>query len=236
MKRRVFCKMIAAATVAAIPTAMEAGQETGLRAPEVSSEQAAKIAETPSFKTFDTLTEDYAEFCATPAEHWEFFEVRDEKFVKERLDEATWKPSAWGNPPRLLIAGGSQDGVPMEAPIAGLEGDGPYKATLLIRRSILRARLLILSIRRSTSAAEERSVGRTVICTRVSPRSVSASLFRVSSERATRTRLAPCSANCLANASPKPDEAPVIRAVISWYIVRHLGIGVCGGSAITAEI
>jgi alpha-L-fucosidase len=129
MERRDFCKMIAAATVVAVPTVAEAGQGMRQRAPEVSPEQAAKIAQTPSFKSFDTLTQDYAEFCATPADQREFFELQDGQFVKEKLDQATWKPSAWGNPPRLPIRGGSQDGVPMEAPIAGLEGDGPYKAT-----------------------------------------------------------------------------------------------------------
>ena len=36
--------------------------------------------------------------------------------------------------------------------------------------------------------------------------------------------------------SPKPDEEPVIRAAIFWYIVRHLEIGACLGSANTAQI
>ncbi|MDW5265256.1 MAG: alpha-L-fucosidase [Edaphobacter sp.] len=127
MERRDFCKMIAGAAAAtAVPTTAEAGQAKQ-EAPEVSTEEAAKVAETPSFKSFDTLTEDYATFCATPAAQREFFELKDGQFVKNKLDEATWRPAEWGNPPKLPVPGGSLDGVPMTGPIAGLAGEGPYK-------------------------------------------------------------------------------------------------------------
>ena len=129
MERREFCKMIAAATAATVvPTAAAAAQTTQ-GAPEVSPEEAAKVAQTPSFKSFDTLTEDYVAFCATPAEQREFFELKDGQFVKEKLDIATWRPTGWGNAPALPVPDGSWDGVPMNSPIAGLAGEGPYKPT-----------------------------------------------------------------------------------------------------------
>jgi alpha-L-fucosidase len=129
MERRDFCKMIAAAAAAtAVPTAADAAQEKQ-KAPEVSPEEAAKVAQTPTFKNFDTLNEDYATFCATPESQREFFELKDGEFVKDKLDEATWQPAEWGDPPVLPVPGGSLDGVPMEGPIAGLAGTGPYKPT-----------------------------------------------------------------------------------------------------------
>jgi alpha-L-fucosidase len=97
MERRDFCRMIAAAAAAAtVPITAEAGQEKE-KAPDVSPEEAAKVAETPAFKSFDTLTEDYATFCATPASQREFFELKDGQFVKKKLDEAAWRPSEWGD-------------------------------------------------------------------------------------------------------------------------------------------
>jgi alpha-L-fucosidase len=129
MERRSFCKMVVAtAALTAVPAA-EAAQPPSVRQADVSPEEATKIAATPEFKNFDTLTEDYATFCAKPAEEREFFELQNGAFVKTKLDEATWKPSAWGDPPRLPVPGGSQDGVPMESPIAGLAGNGPYQPT-----------------------------------------------------------------------------------------------------------
>ena len=94
MKRRDFCKLMAATAAAtAVPTA-EAAQP-GRRRPEptVSPEEAAKVAATPEFKSFDTLSEDYAALCARPESEREFFELKDGGFVKEKLDEATWTPS-----------------------------------------------------------------------------------------------------------------------------------------------
>ncbi|MGH9773059.1 MAG: alpha-L-fucosidase, partial [Candidatus Acidiferrales bacterium] len=78
---------------------------------------------------FDKLTESYAEFCGKPANERVFYALKDGKIVSEKLDEATWHPTAWGKPPALPIPGGSWDGVPMNSPIPGLSGHGPYKPT-----------------------------------------------------------------------------------------------------------
>jgi alpha-L-fucosidase len=78
---------------------------------------------------FDQYTLDYAQFCALPPEMRVFFELNGGKIVPAHLDNATWKPTAWGRPPELPVPGGSWDGVPMDSPIAGLAGSGPYKPT-----------------------------------------------------------------------------------------------------------
>jgi alpha-L-fucosidase len=87
-----------------------------------------------AFNAFNTLTKDYAGFCATPADEREFYELQNGKFIKEKLDENSWEVSPNSEsgprrPPRLPIPGGSWNGVPMDSPIAGLSGDGPYKPT-----------------------------------------------------------------------------------------------------------
>jgi alpha-L-fucosidase len=80
---------------------------------------------------FDQLTEDYAQFCATPAHERVFYALARGKIVREKLDNATWTPvsPAWGDPPELPIPGGSWDGVPMMSPITDQAGSGPYKPT-----------------------------------------------------------------------------------------------------------
>ncbi len=114
MRRRDFCKMIAAAAAASsIPGRGQTGD----------------AAESPEFHAFDTPSEDYARFCATPADQRIFYALQDGKFVKERLDESAWQPTGWGKPPILPIPDGSWDGVPMDSPIADLGGSGPYKPT-----------------------------------------------------------------------------------------------------------
>jgi alpha-L-fucosidase len=124
MRRRDFCKMIAATAAA---TAMPSVAGAAEQAPPPAGEETAALTSVPS--GFDTLTEDYAKFCATPADQRVFYALKSGKFVKERLNEATWSPTGWGDPPKLPVPGGSWDGVPMESPIAGLSGDGPYKPT-----------------------------------------------------------------------------------------------------------
>ena len=112
MKRREFCKLVAAAAAArAIPTR---GQ---------SSESA------PPAEGFNTLRQSYADFCATPADQRIFYALVDGKIVREKLDESSWAATSWGSPPNLPVAGGSWDGVPMVAPVPGLNGDGPYQPT-----------------------------------------------------------------------------------------------------------
>ncbi len=112
MQRREFCKLIAA--VAAAKTIPATGQN------------AAPVAAPAGFNTF---RQTYEEFCATPAAQRVFYALIDGKIVEEKLDEATWTPTGWGEPPELPVPGGSWDGVPMVAPVSGLNGEGPYKPT-----------------------------------------------------------------------------------------------------------
>jgi alpha-L-fucosidase len=119
MQRREFCKLIAAtAAASAIPAT---GQSV---TPNASADTAAQMP-----AGFNALHQSYDEFCATPQAARIFYALVDGKIVEQKLDEASWKPTAWGSPPELPISGGSWDGVPMNAPVQGLEGDGPYKPT-----------------------------------------------------------------------------------------------------------
>lgn len=112
MQRREFCRLVAAAAAAkAIPAVG----------------QAADAATMPA--GFNSLNHSYEEFCAKPASERSFYALVDEKIVETKLDEATWKPDEWGNPPELPIPGGSWDGVPMTTSVPGLNGDGPYQPT-----------------------------------------------------------------------------------------------------------
>jgi alpha-L-fucosidase len=93
--------------------------------------------------SFDHYTQDYAQFCATPATERVFYALRDGRIVSERLDNSNWRPSpeyspevltegpyASENPAlKLPVAGGSWCSVPLISPIAGLAGEGPYKPT-----------------------------------------------------------------------------------------------------------
>ena len=128
MRRRDFCKLMGATAATAVTAAVPAAAEV--------VEPANRLVEamTPTtFVTepdgFDTPTTDYAAFCAMPADRRVFYALRDGKFVKETLDEASWKPTAWGDPPDLPVPGGSWDGVPMKSPIPNLGGEGPYQPT-----------------------------------------------------------------------------------------------------------
>jgi alpha-L-fucosidase len=114
MRRRDFCKLVAAAAAAkTLPLVAQAGQ----------------AEQSPAFHDFNSSSADYAKFCATPAEQRHFYALENGQFIKEGLDDKGWKPTAWGEPPTLPIPGGSWDGVPMESPIPGLGGEGPYKPT-----------------------------------------------------------------------------------------------------------
>jgi alpha-L-fucosidase len=124
MHRREFCKLIAAtAAGTALPAVAEPAEEVQATATggAASSGSAAN--------GFDTLTEDYAKFCATPADQRVFYALQNGKIVREKLDEKNWQPTGWGKAPELPVPGGSWDGVPMNSPIAGLSGEGPYKPT-----------------------------------------------------------------------------------------------------------
>ena len=129
MRRRDFCKLIAAtAATAAAPAVAETVKATEQ---SVVGTSATTVAEPNTAEPggFDALTEDYAAFCATPADRRVFYTLQNGKLMTEKLDEKTWQPAAWGEPPRLPIPGGSWDGVSMNSPIADLSGDGPYKPT-----------------------------------------------------------------------------------------------------------
>ena len=73
--------------------------------------------------------ETYAQFCATPAAQRIFHALHGQDIVTEKLDEARWHPTDYGEPPVLPIEAGSNDGVPLEPPLAGLNGTGPYVPT-----------------------------------------------------------------------------------------------------------
>ena len=81
------------------------------------------------FSAFNTYSDDYAKFCSIAPDQRQFFAFENGQFIKESLDEAAWKATAWGEPPVLPIDGGSWDGVPMKSPIPNLGGDGPFKPT-----------------------------------------------------------------------------------------------------------
>ncbi len=114
MLRREFCKLMAAVAAA---KSLPVGAQT------------ANAAQSPAFQQFNIYSADYAKFCATPPDQRKFYALENGGFVRENLDGKAWQPTGWGEAPELPIAGGSWDGVPMESPIAGLGGDGPYKPT-----------------------------------------------------------------------------------------------------------
>ncbi len=112
MRRREFCKLMAAAAAAkSLPLAAQAGD--------------ASLS--PAFREFNNPSHDYAQFCATPAHQRRFFTLENGQFARTTLDEKSWKSTEWGKAPELPVPGGSWDGVPMESPIPDLAGDGPFK-------------------------------------------------------------------------------------------------------------
>jgi len=94
--------------------------------PLVSSSNPSEASVAPGF---DQVDRNYAEFCALPPEDRVFYTLRGKRIVREKLNEASWHPTGWGRPPALPVPGGSHDGVPMNSPIPGLSGQGPYKPT-----------------------------------------------------------------------------------------------------------
>jgi len=119
MLRRRFCKLIAATTAAKVLPALA---------------QSAESAPVSALDSFNTLTGDYAEFCAKPPDQRAFYELQNGRFVKETLDGKTWQVSPNSEsgslmPPALPVPGGSWNGAQMNSPIPNLAGDGPYKPT-----------------------------------------------------------------------------------------------------------
>jgi len=112
--RRDFCKLLAAAAAT--------------KASPVFA-QTAQVPKSELPSGFNQYTQDYAQFCALPADQRVYYTLSGDKIVPTALDNASWRPTGMGDAPKLPIAGGSWDGVPMEGPIPNLEGDGPYKPT-----------------------------------------------------------------------------------------------------------
>lgn len=112
MQRRHFCKLFGAAGAASAVRGWS--QSIG------SSEGA------PEFNRYQ-LT--YAQFCALPDHKRVFYKVSGNRIIPTRLDDTSWKATAWGDPEKLPIPGDSWDGVPLDSPIADLAGQGPYKPT-----------------------------------------------------------------------------------------------------------
>ena len=128
MRRREFVKLVAAAAagtaVGPAASAAEApAQELAAPKPETMASASADAA------GFGAVTQSYAEYCNTPAADRVFYALEGGKIISEKLDEATWKPTGWIQPPDLPIPGGSWDGVPMDSPIPNLAGTGPFKPT-----------------------------------------------------------------------------------------------------------
>jgi len=125
MRRREFCKIVAAAAAAtAVPGSDTGSAQTAEPAPPETMAPAQASGEGAGFGAY---TQDYAQFCATPESERVFYALESGKIISEKLDEASWKPTEWGQPPELPVPGGSWDGVPLISPIPNLAGEGPYK-------------------------------------------------------------------------------------------------------------
>jgi alpha-L-fucosidase len=131
MRRRDFCKMIAATAAATAVSEGALGAAGAKTEGPASAAAAAGQADGTGAGSagFNQYTQDYAQFCATPKKDRTFYALVDGKIVSEKLDENDWKPTEWGEPPELPVEGGSWDGVPMVSPISNLAGNGPYKPT-----------------------------------------------------------------------------------------------------------
>ena len=113
MKRRDFCISLA-------------GSAAAISLPVSARFARARAAVASRFAQYHQT---YAQFCATPAAQRIFYALRGQTIAAEKLNEALWHPTDYGEPPALPLSGGSNDGVPLEPPIPGLAGSGPYQPT-----------------------------------------------------------------------------------------------------------
>ncbi len=113
MKRRSFLELLASNAVASgLPVSVCHGR-----------------TQRSAVSILDGVDQSYAHFCATPESARVFHALRGGAIVREQLNVAMWQPNDVGQLPELPLRGGSHDGVPMQAPIRGLAGDGPYRPT-----------------------------------------------------------------------------------------------------------
>jgi alpha-L-fucosidase len=110
MKRREFCKLMASSAAAAVLPATRAGALAG-----------------PS--GFNRLDYTYAQFCAMPELERSFYALRSAGVVSEHLDPATWKEAGYEGPAERTFPTGWWNGVPLQAPVPGLGGEGPFQPT-----------------------------------------------------------------------------------------------------------
>jgi alpha-L-fucosidase len=141
MRRREFCKLVAAAA-AGTAVAGSAGAEElrrgeaagstteGAEVTELSTVGAGQTATADAAAGFGAVTQSYAQFCETPASERVFYALEGGKVIRSTLNESDWKPTGWIQPPDLPIPGGAWDGVPMNSPLKeNLAGEGPFKPT-----------------------------------------------------------------------------------------------------------
>lgn len=130
MRRRKFFQLLGGLAAQSAALSMLGGKEGLIEAAAQSGSEAATVPEgnapEPGFAQY---TQDYAGFCSTPERERVFYALRNGQIVSEKLSDANWKPTDWGEPPDLPVPGGSWDGVPVNSPIPNLSGDGPYKPT-----------------------------------------------------------------------------------------------------------
>jgi alpha-L-fucosidase len=93
------------------------------------SRRAPALAASAATANPDPAALDYARFCSVPESERTFSVISGGKIVTAKLDPAAWKANAWGEPPKLPDVADSWDGVPMQSPIPGLSGDGPFRPT-----------------------------------------------------------------------------------------------------------
>jgi len=114
MRRREFCKLMGSAgAAAALPFNFQKALAQGIAEPA----------------GFNQLTQTYAQLCATPELERVFYALRGNAVVPEKLDEATWKEPGWGLPDKPPMPTGWWNGVPLQAPVPGLAGQGPFQPT-----------------------------------------------------------------------------------------------------------
>ena len=186
MRRREFCKMMAAAAAAtAVPVSAKSSAQTAEPAPPETMAPAQASGEAAGFGAY---TQDYAQFCATPQSERVFYALEGGKIISEKLDEASWKPTGWIQPPDLPIPGGSWDGVPMESPIPNLGGRRPLQAHLGFAAAIRCPRVVSRRQVRYLGALESavRARSRRLVCARDVHRKESSRQYKVS----TRTTMA----------------------------------------------